>query len=189
LNFENLQQNGNRNLGLTDSEFTAKLNSGEYTRDTFIHDGYGYSLAQWTYHSRKASFYDFMKARGKGFADPMGVLAFMMKELKGYKAVWKVLTTTDSVREASDIVLTQYERPADQGEKVQLKRAGYGQKYFDKYAGNKREDKPEVIEKGVPSCVTEMAKLVIAGRYGNGTARKENIYKEVQNEVNRLCRK
>lgn len=29
-----------------------------------------------------------------------------------------------------------YEAPADQGDAVQKKRAGYGQKYFDKYAGN-----------------------------------------------------
>jgi LysM repeat protein len=36
--------------------------------------------------------------------------------------------------DASTAVLTKYERPADQGEAVQVKRAGYGQSYFAKYA-------------------------------------------------------
>ncbi|MBO4932935.1 MAG: hypothetical protein J6I42_12210, partial [Clostridia bacterium] len=31
------------------------------------------------------------------------------------------------------VVLLKYERPADQSESVQIKRAGYGQKYYDKY--------------------------------------------------------
>ena len=48
----------------------------------------------------------------------------MLAELKAAK----------SVREASDIVLTQYERPADQSENVKKKRASYGQKYYDRYA-------------------------------------------------------
>ena len=53
---------------------------------------------------------------------------------KEYTSVWNTLTTAASVREASDVVLTKYERPADQSESVQVKRAGYGQQYYDKYA-------------------------------------------------------
>lgn len=41
----------------------------------------------------------------------------------------------------------------------------------------------------VPGYITEFAKEVINGKYGNGAARKENIYKAVQNEVNRLLTK
>ena len=60
---------------------------------------------------------------------------FFIKELKeSYPKVWAVLTTTKSVREASDAVLLNYERPADQSEAVRVKRAGYGQTYYDKYA-------------------------------------------------------
>ena len=42
------------------------------------------------------------------------------------------------------------------------------------------------VENAVPSYVTEFAKAVIAGEWGNGTERKENIYKAIQNEVGRL---
>ena len=43
------------------------------------------------------------------------------------------------MKTASDAVLTGYERPSDQGDAVKEKRAGYGQTYFDKYAGTKTE--------------------------------------------------
>ena len=39
-----------------------------------------------------------------------------------------------TVREASDIVLLKFERPANQGEAVKQKRAQYGQVYYDKFA-------------------------------------------------------
>jgi LysM repeat protein len=49
-----------------------------------------------------------------------------------------VLTTlknATSVLEASNAVLTKFERPANQGTTVQSTRASYGQKYYDTYAG------------------------------------------------------
>ena len=57
-------------------------------------------------------------------------------ELPGYKTVWATLQTARSVREASDIVLTQFEKPANQSEAVKQQRAKYGQVYYDKYAGS-----------------------------------------------------
>ena len=51
-----------------------------------------------------------------------------------------VLQNADNVREASDAVLLWYERPADQSDAVQVKRAGYGEGYLKKYGGS--ADKP-----------------------------------------------
>ena len=53
LNPKNLQNNGNKALGMTDDEFTSAMDAGAYSN--FVGDGYGYGLAQWTYHSRKAA--------------------------------------------------------------------------------------------------------------------------------------
>ena len=47
----------------------------------------------------------------------------------------ETLNGATSVAEASSAVMTQYERPADQSEAAQAKRADYGQTYYDKYAG------------------------------------------------------
>lgn len=137
LNPQNLQNNGNNKLGMTDAEFTAAYDSGKYALDTFIHDGYGYGLAQWTYWSRKQALANFAKAAGKSIGDLGMQLDYLWKELQGYTAVMKVLNAAESVRAASDAILTGYERPADQGTAVQEKRAGYGMTYYEKYADTK----------------------------------------------------
>ena len=131
----NLQNTGNNALGMTDEQFVAAVDSGEYSADKFIHDGYGMGLAQWTYYTRKQALLNFVKAAGKSIGDLETQLAFLLQEIKGYTSVWSTLTTATSVREASDVVLMKYECPADQSEAVQVRRAGYGQQYYDKYAG------------------------------------------------------
>jgi hypothetical protein len=101
-----------------------------------VGDGYGYGLAQWTYHSRKAALLAYVRERGVSVGDLAAQLGFLCKELEGYSSVLSALKNATSVRAASDVVLTKFEKPADQGESVQKKRAAYGQKYYDKYAGN-----------------------------------------------------
>lgn len=48
---------------------------------------------------------------------------------------------------------------------------------------------PESYTHTVDNSVTLFAKEVINGKYGNGNARKENIYKTVQDEVNNILKK
>jgi len=62
-------------------------------------------------------------------------LEFLLKELKeGYnKTCYTPLMSAKSVLEASNIILLKFERPANQGESVQAKRASYGQKYYDMF--------------------------------------------------------
>lgn len=131
----NLQNNGNTKLGVTDDEFVSLVDSGKYARDTFINDGFGMGLCQWTYKTRKADFYDFVKSKNASIGDLETQLDFLYKELsESYKSVFNVLKTATSILEASNYVLFNFERPADQGISVQNKRAGYGQTYYDKYA-------------------------------------------------------
>ena len=141
LHANNLQNNGNTKLGMTDAEFTAAFDAGLYGDDTFIHDGYGYGLAQWTYYSRKAALLAYAKDKGVSIGDLPMQLGFLLQEIKGYKAVWNTLVSATSVREASDAVLTKYERPADQSEAVQIKRAAYGEEFLAKY-GNATPAEP-----------------------------------------------
>lgn len=63
-------------------------------------------------------------------------LEYLIWELEtSYKAVLSTLKSTDSVKEASDAVLLQFEKPADQSAAVQKKRTEYSQKYYDTFAG------------------------------------------------------
>lgn len=129
----NLQNSYEGKLGIADAEYTEMVDHGTYTN--FGGDRAGYGLAQWTYPTRKAALLSFAKAAKKSIGDLEMQLDFLIKELsEGYKGVLAVLRTTTSVREASDAVLLQFERPADQSEERQKQRAEYGQKYFDKYA-------------------------------------------------------
>ena len=129
----NLQNSYEGKLGMADAEYTERVDSGSYTN--FAHDCAGYGLAQWTYHTRKANLHKFAKDAGKSIGDLEMQLGFLMQELStSYKTVLATLKTATSVRAASDAVLLQFERPADQSEAVKANRAGYGQKYFDKYA-------------------------------------------------------
>jgi LysM repeat protein len=134
LNPQNLQNSYESKLGYTDSSYTAAVDSGSYSN--FTKDSAGYGLAQWTYWSRKQNMLEFARAAGKSIGDLEMQLDFLFKELsESYKSVLAVLKAAATVKAASDSVLLNYERPADQSDTVKTKRASYGQTYYDKYAG------------------------------------------------------
>lgn len=131
----NLQNTGNRSLGMTDEEYANAVDKGEYPKEKFIKDSQGFGLAQWTYWTRKKALYEFAKSKSKSIADLDVQLEFLYKELsEGYTSVLKTLKTATSILEASNAVLLKYERPADQSASVQNKRASFGQNYYNKYA-------------------------------------------------------
>ncbi len=133
LRANNLQNTYEKSLGMSDDQYTAAVDSGAYTN--FVHDSAGYGLYQATYWSIKESLLNYAKTCGKSIGDrDLQVDHFLKMMKEEYTAIWKVLTTATTVREASDAVLLKFERPADQSEAVQVKRAGFGQTYFDKYA-------------------------------------------------------
>lgn len=143
LKSNNLQQTYEKSLGYTDSTYTAAVDNGSY--DNFVKDAAGYGLAQWTYWSRKQNLLNFARNAGKSIGDLGMQLDFLYKELsEGYKSsVLSVLETATSVLTASNAVLLKFERPANQGESVQKKRAEYGQNYYDKYAGGTNSTEPD----------------------------------------------
>lgn len=122
-----------KSLSMSDEEYTKAVDEGTYTN--FVNDKAGYGLAQWTWHSRKQNFLNYARAKGKSIGDLEMQLGFLWEELSSrYKSVVNTLKTAKTVLEASNAVLFHYEAPADQSEKVQAQRAGFGQKYYDKYA-------------------------------------------------------
>ena len=63
----NLQDTYSRSLGLSDAEYTAKVDNGTYTN--FVRDSAGYGLAQWTYWSRKENLLNYAKSKKKSIGD------------------------------------------------------------------------------------------------------------------------
>lgn len=138
LNPSNLQNSYETKLGYSDTTYTAAVDNGSYTN--FVKDSAGYGLAQWTYWSRKEALLTYCKGKKASIGNLTAQLEFLYKELsESYKTTLSALKSATSVKAASDAVLTQYERPADQSDTVKSKRASYGQTYYDKYASGKTE--------------------------------------------------
>ena len=132
----NLQDVFEKHLAFTDRTYTDAVDSGIYSREQFTKDGAGYGLAQWTYPSRKAKLYDYCKACNTSIGSLFTQLGFMVDELREMGLIDK-LKATKSVTEASDLVLTKYEMPADQSDCVKDYRARKGINVYKYYIGNK----------------------------------------------------
>lgn len=166
LRANNLQNSYEKKLGMTDESYTAAVDNGSYTN--FAKDSAGYGLAQWTYHTRKAALLDYVKSVGASIGDLDAQLGFLWKELsESYSSsVLSVLKAAKTVKAASDAVLTKFERPADQGDTVKSKRAGYGQTYYDKYAGASGSSAATEKEEPTMGCTASKVIAVAAAEIG-----------------------
>lgn len=162
----NLQNSCEKKLGMTDKSYTTAVNLGDYTN--FVHDHAGYGLAQWTWWSRKQALLYFAQARKASIDDLLMQLEFLWEELQAYKDVMKVLKKASSVKEASNAVLTGYEKPADQSNAVKNKRAGFGKEYYDRFAEGSRA--AEKVSRGY---------FVQFGAFGSKNNAKKRLY-EIQ---------
>lgn len=107
----------------TNATYTAFVDDGTINLEEFLHPlpgkQYGYGLAQWTSPSRKTGLYTLAKANKTSIGDITTQLQWLITELKqSYPNVWAALSTGRNVRAASDVVLTQFEQPADTGSAV-----------------------------------------------------------------------
>lgn len=140
----NLQNTYEKKLGFTDVTYTKAVDDGSYLN--FIKDCAGYGICQWTFWSRKKALYNFAKSKNVSIGNLEMQLEFLYKELtKDFKSVFNKLKTATSVSQASNIILLEFEKPANQSVSVQNKRASYSQKYYDKYAKKKDEGNSNVI--------------------------------------------
>ena len=63
----NAQDSFNKSSGLSDIEYTNRVDSGTYSN--FIYDAVGYGIAQWTSSDRKQKLYNLCKANNKSISD------------------------------------------------------------------------------------------------------------------------
>ena len=148
LNPINLQQTFEKKLGYKDKTYTEAIDNGSYTN--FVRDFAGYGLAQWTYWSRKQNLLNYAKLCSKSIGDLEMQLDFLWKELcESYKSVLSALQSANSVLVASNVVLFQFERPANQSESVQKQRSKYGQAFYDKFV-KEETDMTEAKKDNIP---------------------------------------
>lgn len=99
--------------------------------------GGGYSWAQWTHQSRKDKFSEYAASNGVDLSTQHATddiaYGFLVKELGASRALKNLRTATDVIR-ATDIVLKQYEMPADQSSRALNKRVNYANAVLSKMA-------------------------------------------------------
>ena len=122
-------------------EYTKKVDNGTISKNDFVHNGPnggGYGLAQWTFWSRKQGLYEMWKSGGYSSIGSIELACdYLWKELsESYSGVVNTLKTTTSIRTASDKVLHDFERPADQSTAVEEKREEWSIYYYNKFAGS-----------------------------------------------------
>lgn len=137
----------------TDATYTAFVDDGTIGREEFLHPlpgkQYGYGLAQWTSPGRKGKLYDHCKAKKVSIGDLDAQLDFLVTELQqSYPTVWQTLATTDSIAEASDVVLTKFEMPADCDGRIKTTRQQYARELYERFTegGDKVATANDVIK-------------------------------------------
>lgn len=184
LRSDNLQNNGNALLKMSDEEYTRAVDNGTYKN--FINDTFGYGLAQWTYWSRKQNLFVYATTSGKSIGDMEMQLEFLTNELRAYKTVFNAILTATSVRSASDIIVKQYERPANQSESNLVKRASYGEKFYNEFVTSEASYITYKVVKG--DTLWALAKKF----YGSGlkypTIMKLNNLKSTRIEIGQILK-
>ena len=119
-------------IGLTNEQYVARVNSGQYTN--FVNDKAGFGLAQWTYYSRKQALLN--TCRGN-IGDMDCQLKYLFYELKtDYSRVLSTLKSSNDVYTCTKTVMLDFERPYDQSAAAISNRNSISMKYYNTYSGS-----------------------------------------------------
>lgn len=120
-------------------KYTADVDSGAISEYDFVNNGPGgggYGLAQWTFYTRKQELYNLKQSKGVSIGNTSLAVEFLLYELKNdFPGVYSELKNATDIRTPSNIVLHDFESPADQSEEVEIERAALGQEIYTLYSG------------------------------------------------------
>ena len=125
--------------------YTQRVDNGTISKAEFIsprqYTGakhqYGYGMVQWTTAARKERLWSYTRGKGKSISDIQGQIECLVYELKNsFPSVWSVVSKTNTVNEAADIVLTKFESPAN-ADSLKATRRGYANQYYNLYKNRK----------------------------------------------------
>lgn len=179
-NLENMYQ---QKFGMSDNEYMNAVDNGTYTN--FVHDCAGWGIFQFTYFTLKQGLLDYARQTNKSIGDINMQLEYswILFE-KNYSGMLKKLKSATSVLQASNAVLLDFERPADQSVSVQNYRASLGQKFYDQYAGKNVAKSQEVVQ---TSATNDTVYTVKSGDTLSGIALKYNTTYQKLAEYNNIA--
>ena len=116
-------QNG---MGYSDEDYVNGIKNGTISRESFINDGRGFGIAQWTYPTRKAKLYDTLGPENIDSLD--GQLQFMCNEMG--EGLTNTMKSATDINSATTKFHNSYERSAD---KSMSARQGFAQDVYNTY--------------------------------------------------------
>lgn len=118
--------------GLSDEEYTSRVDNGTYKN--FINDGAGYGLVQWTYSAYKSALLDYAKNNHASVGDIYIQCDFLYHQLTSdnFHNVYKTLSSAKNIKTASDSVMINFERPANQSFSAKQRRASLGEEVYNR---------------------------------------------------------
>jgi len=153
LRSNNAQNSYMNKWGLTDEEYTTKVDNGVWEtpddehRD-FAHDRCGYGLAQWTSAGRKQGLWDLCHKKGVSIADFPTQLEWAYTEYcsSGFAKTKEGLENCTSPSEAAIIIMTTYEKPAGKDDPAKQKiRADEAEEFYQRYYGGVPVKKNKIL--------------------------------------------
>lgn len=102
----------------------------------FVRDDVPFGIAQWKFWTKKRELQNFADNKHKTLSDLETQLEFLVYELqKYYPTVWQDLLSANSILEASNSIIFNYENNPSQNDKnFQKQRENYGLTFFNKYS-------------------------------------------------------
>lgn len=162
---KNLQNSYNNKWHITDDEYVVAVDKGNWKSPEgkiFQNDGAGFGICQWTSSGRKLGLYNYVKVRRKSIADIDAQLGWLWEELNspGYKKVMNTLESGKSIKECSDSIVKNFERPRNQSEDNLQIRAGYGIQFQDLYSKDTESSKPVTSSTGTVNYIMTVDEFV-----------------------------
>ena len=146
---------------MSDAAYTAAADNG--TID-FIYDAYGYGLPQYTFWTLKRDLLAWCRKHSVSVGDAQAQIDFLADVLqREYSGTVSRLQNAASPEEAAIIFLLEFEKPADQGAKVQQYRGNLAWEFYKKYST--KEEKTDGL-KGKLTNETVSHLQVILNQYG-----------------------
>lgn len=163
-------------------EYAEKVDSGKVTRSEFCHDGIAFGLAQWLFWSRKDGLYQYALAR-KAIDSSSSIgsletqIGYLLEEIPKYTTVWETICNAKEVKEASDIVMLKYEKPANLSATMKDRRLKFSCAFWAMFTEEEETSDVPVNPIGTISKIRTTADRVFV-RTGNG--KNYNRYTRVE---------
>lgn len=130
-----ISSNVENGRGYTDNEYIEKVLP---YRELFTSDRIGWGIAQWTHPKRKELLYNFCEENVDNLCSLQKQLEFLWWEMcYYYPKVIEQLKICTSLREATKIVLKQYEQPRDQTEENIDRRTFYADEFYRTFSSQR----------------------------------------------------